>query len=181
RPPPHPHRRRRVRLHPLGGARGPDGKEARPLASVLGSGVQTRTRNALVFGAAAAAGAAGLFAITRSRRPLDLSAKVLDAVPAGALLVATADLSALRASPATAPLLKEGREIPGLGKVRDVCGFDPLDTLTEAAIAIPATGDTGEFGLVATGPIDADALVACASKVIDARGGHAVTSTLGSF
>lgn len=143
--------------------------------------MQTRTRNALVFGAAAAIAAAGLFAITRSRRPLDLSAKVLDAVPAGALLVATADLSAIRASPAGAPLLKDGREIPGLGKVRDVCGFDPLDTLTEAALAIPATGDTGDFGIVATGPIDAEALVTCASKVIDARGGRAVTTTLGSF
>jgi hypothetical protein len=144
--------------------------------------VQTRTRNALVFGAAAAAAAAGLFAIERSRRPLDLSPKVLDAVPAGALLVATADLEALRASPTGAgALLLKDREIPGLGKVRDVCGFDPLDTLTEAAIAIPATGDAGEFGLVATGPVDAEALLACASKVIDARGGRAVTSTLGSF
>lgn len=80
-----------------------------------------------------------------------------------------------------APFLSEGREIPGLGKVRDVCGFDPMDTLTEVAMAIPAAGDAGEFGLVASGPIDDEAVVACASKVIDARGGRAVTTTVGSF
>jgi len=65
--------------------------------------------------------------------------------------------------------------------VRDVCGFDPMDTLSEAAIAIPAAGDAGEFGLVATGPIDDEALVNCASRIIDARGGRAVTTTMGSF
>ena len=143
--------------------------------------MQTRTRNALVFGAAAAVAGAGLAAVARSRRAPDLAPRALDAIPAGANLVAMVDLAALRASPAGAPFLKDGREIPGLGKVRDVCGFDPMDTLSEAAIAIPAAGDAGEFGLVATGPIDDEALLACASKVIDARGGRAVTTTLGSF
>ncbi len=143
--------------------------------------MQTRTQNALVFGAAAAIAAGGLSLVARSRRALDFSPRALDAVPAGALLVATADLAALRASPAGAPFLKEGREIPGLGKVRDVCGFDPMDTLSEAAIAIPAAGDAGEFGVVATGAVDDEALLACASKVIDARGGHAVTTAIGSF
>ena len=143
--------------------------------------MQTRTRNVLVFGAAAAVAAAGLAGIARSRRAADFSPRALDAIPAGALLVATADLAALRASPAGAPFLKEGREIPGLGKVRDVCGFDPMDTLTEAAVAIPAAGEAGEFGLVASGPIDDEALIACASRIIDARGGRAVTTTIGSF
>src|SRR5437773_541082 len=95
-----------------------------------------------------------------------LRGRALDAIPSGALLLATADLAALRASPVGAPFLHEGREIPGLGKVRDVCGFDPIDTLTEVALAIPAAGDAGEFGLSAAGDVDADALVACASKVI---------------
>ena len=62
-----------------------------------------------------------------------------------------------------------------------MCGFDPMDTLSEVAIAIPAAGDAGEFGLVATGAVDDEALLACASKVIDARGGHAVTTSVGSF
>ncbi len=143
--------------------------------------MQTSTRQALAFAAVVAATAAGLVAVARSRRPHDPGAHALDAVPAGALLVATADLAALRASPVGVPFLKEGREIPGLGKVRDVCGFDPMDTLTEVAVVIPAGGDAGEFGLVAAGPIDDEKLLSCASKIIDARGGHAVTSPLGSF
>ena len=143
--------------------------------------VQKRTRYALAFGAAAAVAAGGLGLYYSRRARPDLAGRSLDAIPAGALLVATADLAALRASPVGAPFLREGREIPGVGKVRDVCGFDPVDTITEVALAIPAAGDTGEFGLVASGAVDADALIACASKVIDARGGHAVTTTLGSF
>jgi hypothetical protein len=143
--------------------------------------VQTRTRNALVFAAAAGVTVAGLAVVARARRPPDLAPHALDAVPSGALLVASADLTALRGSPVGVPLFREGREIPGLGKVRDVCGFDPMDSLTEVAIAIPAAGEAGEFGLVAAGAIDDEALLACASKVIDARGGHAVTTAIGSF
>jgi hypothetical protein len=143
--------------------------------------VQTRTRNAIVFGAVAVVATTGFAALAHYRQAHDLAAHALDAVPSGALLVATADLTALRASPVGAAFLREGREIPGLGKVRDVCGFDPMDTLTEVAVAIPAAGDAGEFGLVAAGPVDDEALVGCASRVIDARGGHAVTTAVGSF
>jgi hypothetical protein len=143
--------------------------------------VQTRTRNAIVFAASTVVAAGGFAAFARYRRAPDFTTHPLDAIPGGALLVATADLAALRASPVGAPFLREGREIPGLGKVRDVCGFDPMDTLTEVAVAIPAAGDAGEFGLVASGPVDDEALLACASKVIDARGGHAVTTAVGSF
>lgn len=143
--------------------------------------MQTRTRNAIVFGAVAVVATTGFAAFAHYRRAPDLAAHALDAVPAGALLVATADLAALRASPVGAAFLREGRDIPGLGKVRDVCGFDPMDTLTEVAVAIPAAGDAGEFGLVAAGPIDDEALLACVSKVIDSRGGRAVTTAIGSF
>jgi hypothetical protein len=143
--------------------------------------VQTRTRNALALLGVAAALGAGLFAITRDRKALDLGPHALDAIPSGALLVATADLAALRASPVGAPFLREGREIPGLGKVRDVCGFDPMDTLSEVAVAIPASGDAGEFGLVAAGAVDQEALLKCASKVIEARGGRPVVTSIGGF
>jgi hypothetical protein len=143
--------------------------------------VDTRTRNGIAFAGVAGLVAAGLVAVARDRKAPDLGPHALDAIPNGALVVATADLRALRASPLGAPFLREGREIKGLGKVRDVCGFDPIETLTEVAIAIPAAGEAGEFGLVATGPVDDEALLACAAKIIDARGGQAVTTTLGSF
>jgi len=143
--------------------------------------VKTRTRNAIVFVVASAAVAGGLALVAKNRKEPGVVIGALDAVPSGALLVGTADLTALRASPVGAPLLREGREIPGLGKVRDVCGFDPMDTLTEAVIAVPAAGDTGEFGLVAAGPVNDEALIACAGKVIEARGGRPVVTTMGSF
>ena len=146
--------------------------------------MQTRARNALALGAAAALTAAGLGAVAHYRRAPDLRAQVLDAIPSDAFLVARADLAALRASPVGAPLLRyltAGRDTTELGRVRDVCGFDPMDTITELAVAIPAAGDAGEFGLVAAGPLDDEALLACASRIIDARGGRAVTTTVGSF
>jgi hypothetical protein len=143
--------------------------------------VKTKTRNALVFAGTGLVLATGLWLLAQHRKAPDLGGQALDAVPSGALLVARADLAALRASPVGAPFLREGRDIPGLGKVRDVCGFDPLDTLSEAVLAVPAAGDTGEFGLAASGPVDDDAVIACAAKVIEARGGRPVVTTMGSF
>jgi len=143
--------------------------------------VQTRTRNALVLVGFAAATSAGLAWIWGHRQSPDLRAHALDAVPNGALLVATADLGVLRASPVGGRFLQQGREIQGLGKVRDVCGFDPLDSLTELALAIPAAGEAGDFGVVGAGPVDDEALLACAAKVIEARGGRSVVTTVGSF
>jgi hypothetical protein len=144
--------------------------------------VQTRTQRSLVLllvVAAAVAGGLAWFSWRRQAGALAMGA--LDAVPGGALLVARIDLQALRASPVGAPFLREEREIPGLGKVRDVCGFDPMAGLTEIAVAIPAAGDSGEFGLVAAGAIQDEALLTCASKVIEARGGQAVVTQVGSF
>ena len=124
---------------------------------------------------------AGLVWVGRQRGALDLSPRALDAVPNGALLVALADLKAVRASALGGPLFGDGREIPGIGKVREVCGIDPLDTLREIALSIPAAGDEGDFGLVAAGDVDENALIACASKVIEARGGQPVITTIGTF
>ncbi|WP_437622091.1 hypothetical protein [Sorangium sp. So ce1151] len=144
--------------------------------------MQTRTRDGLVLLLAGVLLGGGLAWLLGRRQEAPLAApRALDAVPAGALLVATLDLPALRASPAFAPFLREEREIPGLGKVRDVCGFDPLAALTEVAVAIPAAGESGDFGLAASGAVQDEALLACASKVIKARGGQPVVSTIGSF
>jgi hypothetical protein len=143
--------------------------------------VQTRTRNALVFAAAAAVVVGAVTWVWQKREMARPPPGTLDAIPEGALLVATADLGALRRSPSFAPLLSETREIPGLGKVRDVCGFDPLAGLTELGVAVPAAGGDGDFGLVASGVIDPDALLSCASKVIEARGGRSVVNPIGAF
>ncbi|WP_437896439.1 hypothetical protein [Sorangium sp. So ce124] len=144
--------------------------------------MQPRTRDGLVLllvGVLLGGGVAWLLGRRRESPPA--APRALDAVPAGAMLVATLDLPALRASPAFASFLREEREIPGLGKVRDVCGFDPVAALTEVAIAIPAAGEGGDFGLVAAGAVQDEALLACASKVIEARGGRPVVAGIGSF
>ena len=143
--------------------------------------MQTRTKNALTLAVLAAALGAGLVVLARQKGSPDLASHALDAIPTGALVVASADLDALRASPVGAPFLREGREIPGVGKVKDVCGFDPMDTLSEVALAIPAAGDAGEFGVVASGKIDDEAILACAAKVIEARGGTAIVTPIGGF
>lgn len=141
----------------------------------------TRTKNALAFGGLAIVLIAALVLVTRHRKVADTRSRALSAVPAGALLVASIDLDALRASPVGAPFLREGRQIPGLGSVREVCGKDPMDTLREAAIAFPAAGDTGDFGLAAAGEVDPDLVSSCAAKVIEARGGKPVIGTIGTF
>jgi len=144
--------------------------------------VQTRTKNAL--GALVLVAALGLclFAINKGRAiPPGLSSRALDAVPAGAIVVAVADLEAIRKSPIGAKLLAGDRDIPGLGKVRDVCGIDPMDRVREVAIVVPAGGDEGDFGLVASGDVPDEALLACASKVIEARGGRPIVTSVGSF
>ena len=143
--------------------------------------MQTRARNALVLAGFAVVAAAGLAWTWSHRRSPDLRARAIDAIPNGALLVATADLAALRASPVGGRVLQRGREIQGLGKVRDVCGFDPMDSLAELALAIPAAGEPGDFGVVGAGPVDDEALLACAAKVIEARGGRAVVTRIGGF
>ena len=143
--------------------------------------MQTRTKNALTLALVAASLGAGLVVLARQKGLPDLASHALDAIPTGALLVASADLDALRASPVGAPFLREGREIPGVGKVKDVCGFDPMDTLSEVALAIPAAGDAGEFGVVASGKIDDEAILSCAAKVIQARGGTAIITPIGGF
>lgn len=143
--------------------------------------MQTRTKNAIAAAVLALAIGLCIFAIQRSRAPASLRAASLDAVPQGAILVAVADLDALRTSPAGAKLLAADRDIPGLGTVREVCGFDPMERIRELAIVVPAGGDEGDFGLVAAGDAQDDAILACASKVIEGRGGKPVITTVGSF
>lgn len=141
--------------------------------------MRSNVRNAIAVVALGLAGGIGYFVWTKTKSAAFTSA--VDAVPDNALLVATADINVLRRVNALAPIFAEAGEIPGQGKVRDVCGFDPLEHVTEVAMGVPAAGADGDFGLVASGAADADALLACASKVIEARGGRPVVNPIGSF
>jgi len=104
----------------------------------------------------------------------------IDAVPKGATLVVTVDLAALRAAPLAAPYLAGDRTIEGLGRIRDACGFDPLALVGDLVIAVPEAYDA-DFGIAATGTFGDGPVVDCATRVIAARGGKPVTSSIGSF
>lgn len=142
------------------------------------------SRAFVLFLAAVAAVAAGIF-FHHARKPEPLpppapKADLLDAVPTSPMLLFTVDLDALRASRLGALVAsQEGAGI--LGRVRATCGFEPVDSLREVALVVPASQDDADFGLVAVGDVDQAAIVGCAEKVIGARGGTPVTTTLGSF
>ncbi len=109
---------------------------------------------------------------------------VLDALPADNAFVATVDLTRLRQSPVGAVLAGKGRELPGVGRLDQVCGFDPTLAIRELAIGVPAsTGDdeSRDFGIVASGDFSAKRIADCATRVIARRGGSAVETRLGSF
>jgi hypothetical protein len=128
---------------------------------------------------------AGAVFVLRALRSNDLpppapKADLLDAVPTSPMLLATIDLRALRATTLGSTLLsREGAGV--LGRVHEICGFEPVDALDEVALVVPSSPEDADFGLVAIGDVNRDAIVACAEKVIGARGGTPVTTNLGSF
>jgi hypothetical protein len=137
-----------------------------------------------IAGAVAAIGAAA-YAIHARNQPETLPpapahADALDAVPDQSMLVVTVDLRALRASPLGGALAGPGARAL-LGDVKATCGFEPFDSLDQLALAAPATGSDGDFGIVGSGPIDQPAMLECATKVIAARGGKPIATAVGSF
>jgi hypothetical protein len=130
----------------------------------------------VVFFALAGLVAVAAALIGRKKHPAD----VLAAVPRGAWLVATLDVAALRASPvAQAVVGSEGVTIPGVGRLVDACGFEPLAHLTEIAVVAPE--GEGEFGVAFAGDFDKRVLSDCATKILRARGGEPATETRGTF
>ncbi len=108
------------------------------------------------------------------------AADVLSAVPRGAWLLATVDVEALRPSPVAQALVgTSGVSVPGLGRIVDVCGFEPLAHLTQVALVAPE--GEGEFGVAFAGDLDPLVLSDCAAKIVRARGGEPATEKHGSF
>lgn len=149
----------------------------------------TRRRRLVAAGVLAAIGVAGGgYGIYRATRPdpppllpaASARAAALDAIPSGALFLLTIDLRALRASPLGGALAGPARST-WLGDVKGTCGFEPLDALTELAVVVPVNGRDGDLGIIGAGDVDAEAISACATKVIEARGGKPARTKLGSF
>jgi len=104
-----------------------------------------------------------------------------DAVPESALLVATIDVRALRRTTLGERLFGGGRRLPGLGLLTELCPVDPMAGVERLAIAVPAREGDADFGVVATGTLDADALLECAATVVRKRGGQPIVSPAGRF
>ena len=78
-------------------------------------------------------------------------------------------------------MLKGDKQPAVIGQVKSVCGFEPLDMLRELALVVPASAGDTDFGIAARGDVDPTPLLECAKKMITARGGEPITSTVGSF
>src|SRR5262245_10799147 len=95
----------------------------------------------------------------------------LRAVPASSFLVLSIDFTALRASPLFKVTFgKEGAGALGFFSFTTACGFDPLDRAAQVHFAVPEDGDGGDFGVVATGEVTADELIACGQKIVASDG-----------
>lgn len=104
----------------------------------------------------------------------------LSHIPAGPLLVAEVDVTALRKTPVGEQLLGEGRAIAGLGEIQQLCGSDPLDGVQRMALSVPELAGVG-FGLFAVGDIDRERLLGCAAKILEQRGGKPARQRQGAF
>ncbi|HEY3666900.1 MAG TPA: hypothetical protein VGL19_12895 [Polyangiaceae bacterium] len=125
---------------------------------------------------------------TATRSAAQLSTEPLSplaVVPPGSAFVLDADVARLEQAP-LGPFLAERLFHLVPSDLSALCGFDPLTRLTRLALAVPGAGEATEaqaddFGIVATGRFSAAEISHCASAAITHRGGHAVSSRLGSF
>lgn len=110
------------------------------------------------------------------------SSDPIRAVPASSFLVLSVDFELLRASPLfKAAFGPEGARTLGFPSFADTCGFDPLDRAAEVHVAVPANGEPGDFGVVATGEVTADELIGCGKKLVAGSGPTPTMRDEGTF
>ncbi len=123
--------------------------------------------------------AIGVMLRSESDRPQEPAPRAVDAVPAGAGFVLTIDVARLRETELGRSLLSAGRELPGVGRLDAICGFDPSESVREIAIASPSVSP--ELGIVAIGDFSAERIAGCAEAVVRRRGGTPVTTSIDEF
>jgi hypothetical protein len=100
----------------------------------------------------------------------------------GAELVVTANFGRLRELGFGSWWAAKERELTGVGKLSDVCRFDPTLSLRELSVNVPLLGaDDLELGFVAAGEFAGAAVADCAGAVVARRGGHPSRGRVGSF
>jgi hypothetical protein len=106
--------------------------------------------------------------------------ELADAIPVDTTVLVTVDLSKLRSTPFGESLLGRDRQVEGVGRLRELCGFDPLELVRDLAVVVPSRQDA-DFAVIGVGAFAAEPIVDCASKLIERRGGQPLRSSLGSF
>lgn len=140
----------------------------------------------LVFALAVAA-----FALGQSERgahhstPTTASAfDVLKALPRDASLALTLDFEGDAAKPLKNLLLRRGRELPDVGLLQNVCGYDPTGEIRRLGLALfaPKQSDQEPALAVATrGVFDPRRVADCAKKLVARRGGQPTTKSSHGF
>jgi len=159
-------------------------------------------RDLLHLGLAAAALLVLVVALRQERKSPDAQAPAppsesavvpltLRAVPKDAPLLLTIDLEAPHAAALRELLFSPERELPGVGRLRDVCGYDPsagIQALTLAALkpraAEPRAASESQgpaFAIVAAGDFDQQKLAGCIERLLQAKGGSAARRRTGSM
>jgi hypothetical protein len=106
----------------------------------------------------------------------------LRAVPAKSFLVLSVDVARLRTTPFYRAVFgPEGARTLGFVAITEACGFDPLTRAEALHLAVPDTGDRGDFGVVATGDVTADELVGCGNKLVAGSGPAPPMRDVGTF
>lgn len=110
---------------------------------------------------------------------------VLAAIPRDVPVLFTLNLEAPHADLLRSILFNPDHELAGLGRLRDVCGYDPSPEVE--ALAVAAFGaDTREepepsLGVVAGGSFDMQRLAGCVAQLIRSRGGTPKSQRAGSI
>jgi hypothetical protein len=104
--------------------------------------------------------------------------RALSAIPKQARFVLSIDLAAPGATQLRDLLFNTDHELEGLGKLSDVCGYDPSPHIRELVIAAftdtddpAANAADPQFAIVATGNFEHERLVGCAKNLVTSRGG----------
>lgn len=182
-------RDRRDGANVLAGARA-IGEPAAPLAAPLRRASSSRTLGALSIHTVhwlvlcgVVALAAAVFTLgSRQVAPAWTDSALLAYVPSNATFVLTADLQALRDSDLASLVPGGERDLAGIGKLSEVCGFDPTAEVRVLAVALrgaPAAGD--EFGVILGGDFRSRMIADCARKVIAGRHGRPNERQSGPF
>lgn len=110
---------------------------------------------------------------------------VLSAIPRDVPVLFTLDLEAPHAGLLRSILFNPQHELPRLGRLQDVCGYDPSPEVDALAVAAFGAGTGAEsdpaLGVVAGGSFDMQKLAGCVAQLIRSRGGTPKSQRAGTI